>query len=201
MKKCLGTVSSLFFAANVWAGDEINHLDVNDGIVVFGTSETKTSASPSCMATDQADKWAISINSESGRAIYSLLMTAMVTNRTVTVVSAGDCADAEGYERAIGVNLDVNVTAVPTTVEMKTFYKPVAYGINGYANRKYFCNVTSTLKDDDGTPYLHKVSTTTCECQADSKLVFVGARNRDENGYTYEKYFNCVIESDFSAGS
>lgn len=106
MNKWLGTISSIFLTANVWAGGEINYLDVNDGIVVFATSKTKTGASPTCIATDQADKWAISINSESGRAIYSLLMTAMVTKMTINVESADDCADAEGLERAKRVWLD-----------------------------------------------------------------------------------------------
>ncbi len=111
MNKWLGTISALLVTANVWAGGEINHLDVNDGIVVFATSETKTGASPTCMATDQADKWAISINSESGRAIYSLLMTAMVTKMTINVESADDCADAEGFERAKRVWLNPAIAA------------------------------------------------------------------------------------------
>ncbi len=199
MKKCLGTISALLVTANVWAGGEINHLDVNDGIVVFGTSEAKTATSPTCTAAEQADKWAVSINSESGRAIYSLLMTAMVTNRTVTVVSAADCADAEGIERALGVNLEVNVTDVPTTVEMKTFYKPVAYGVFGYSSG-YYCQVTSTLKDESGTPYLYR-SGSSCACQADSKLVYVGGRSTNSSATRYEKYVQCVIETDSGVDS
>ena len=107
MFRTLCFVSCLVFPSMRIAAGQVNHLDVNGNMVVFGTDAAKSAASPACMDAANADKWAVSLNSESGRAIYSMLMTATVTKMAVTVESAGDCADQPGFERAVGVELDV----------------------------------------------------------------------------------------------
>jgi hypothetical protein len=78
---------------------------VKEDIVYFSTDETKVETSPSCMAAENSDKWSLSLNTPSGKAIYALLVTASADNRKVTVESASDCADMTSFERAISVEL------------------------------------------------------------------------------------------------
>ena len=106
MIRTFSLLTALLFAAPVLSSGQVNYLDVNGDIVVFATEATKTNTSPACVGAANSDKWAVSLNSESGRAIYSLLMTALVTKMRVNVESAGDCADQDGYERAQRVWLD-----------------------------------------------------------------------------------------------
>lgn len=87
------------------AAGVIDFLKIDKDVVVFSTTETKSTVSPACMTAENADYWTFSLASDSGRAAYSLIVTAMAKNLDLEVASAEDCADSDGYERADGVNL------------------------------------------------------------------------------------------------
>lgn len=99
-------LSFTFFISNALAGT-VNFLEVDKDIVLFSTSDTKIAASPACMTEENSELWSISLASDSGRAIYSLILTAMATNdgMALSVESANDCGVMEGVERAEKVNL------------------------------------------------------------------------------------------------
>ncbi|WP_448566728.1 hypothetical protein [Thalassotalea ganghwensis] len=82
----------------------LTSLKVKDDIVYFTTDEQRTNV-PSCMATDNASSWTVSLNTPTGNAIYALLVTASADKRQVTVEGAEDCGDVIGYERAASVEL------------------------------------------------------------------------------------------------
>lgn len=93
-----------FFAAN--ATGSVDFLEVDDDVVLFSLSSAKQQTSPDCVSPATANLWSVSLASDSGRAIYSLMLTGMAKgNMDVNVQSAGDCAVREGIERASKVNL------------------------------------------------------------------------------------------------
>lgn len=98
-----------FFSASfgLQAAGTVDFLEVDNDVVLFSTSETKIGTSPACMASDNANLWSVSLASNSGRAIYSLILTAMAKDDNVglNIQSAQDCADKTGLERASKVNL------------------------------------------------------------------------------------------------
>jgi hypothetical protein len=104
MNKLICIITLLVVTSSHSAGT-VDFLKIDKDIVLFSTTEVKTDASPTCVNAGNADKWAVSLKSESGRAIYSLLVTAMAKDLGLDVESANDCADAEGLERASGVNM------------------------------------------------------------------------------------------------
>jgi len=57
------------------------------------------------VSPEATDKWAVSLSSDAGRAIYSIIITAMSSRLPVSVVSAQDCVDAEGFERPLSVSI------------------------------------------------------------------------------------------------
>lgn len=91
------------------ASGAIDFLEVDDNVVLFSSSEAKTTSSPACVLTENANLWSISLASDSGRAMYSLILTSMAkgSGMQVAVESAQDCSVSSGYERAGKVNLVV----------------------------------------------------------------------------------------------
>lgn len=105
----IGTLFSILTVASTQA-QQINYLNVEGSDVYFSTTTSKAASAPSCAAAATNEQYAISLNTESGKAIYSLLITAMASKQGVNVLSANDCADVTGVERAKGVSM------VPVTV-------------------------------------------------------------------------------------
>jgi len=99
MKKTLVLIS-LFIAGVVNASGSVDFLEVENGIVTFSTTDAKVAISPACVDPGNAKLWTLSLNSESGRANYSMLVTALSNNLAVNVESAEDCAYTPGVERA-----------------------------------------------------------------------------------------------------
>ena len=87
-----------------FAAGKIDYLNVVDDTVYFSTDEVKAS-SPACVLADTANQWTVSLNSKTGRALYSLLVSAMSAEQSVSVESGQDCADISGIERAKGISL------------------------------------------------------------------------------------------------
>ena len=97
----------LAFCSAAEAAGNVTSLNVEQQVVTFITSEAKSQSSPACMAAEHANKWTVSLDSQSGRATYSMLITAMSLNIPVNVETANDCADATGLERAARVWYEV----------------------------------------------------------------------------------------------
>lgn len=97
----------LIVAFSCAADGTLTSLKVDSDVVYFSTNETKANSSPGCMVADNGEQWSVSLNSETGRAIYGLLVTATAVNRNITVQSANDCADVEGFERAQSITLGI----------------------------------------------------------------------------------------------
>ncbi|MDF2176849.1 hypothetical protein P2G88_01110 [Aliiglaciecola sp. CAU 1673] len=94
-----GVFALSVYCAACQAGGQVNYLNIQGNTVVFSTDESKLPPSPACVVSAQQDKWAVSLQSEAGRAVYALLITALSGKLPIDVTSAQDCADADGIER------------------------------------------------------------------------------------------------------
>jgi len=115
MKKSLFAslmASSLILTTNTYAAGLVNYLNVKGDIVHFATDAAKTQANPACVASETAERFTLSLKSESGRAMYSLLITAMAGDLALEIESAQDCADTTGVERALGASIAPDHTAI-----------------------------------------------------------------------------------------
>lgn len=112
LSSCLLITISTFFTVNSFAAGKVSYLNVDGDNVHFATAEVKAAASPGCAVEASKEHFAVSLRTEAGRAMYSLLITAMSSDVPVTVVSANDCADAFGLERAQSVSISPEVTPV-----------------------------------------------------------------------------------------
>jgi len=99
---CLLSLGASF---NLAAAGKVNYLNVQGDIVHFATDSPKAVASPSCAAAETSERFSLSLQSESGRGMYSLLVTAMASDLALEIESAQDCAVAPGVERALGVSV------------------------------------------------------------------------------------------------
>jgi len=106
MKKILALLSLVTLGAAKAAGT-VDFLEVDNDVVLFSTSAEKTAASPACVTSETSNLWAVSLVSDSGRAIYSLILTAMAKGEGLglNIESAQDCAVSNGVERAGRVNI------------------------------------------------------------------------------------------------
>jgi len=110
MKKRLVFTSILIllspmFTFNANAAGKVDFLNVRGDTLFFGTDEVKTGDILECTYAESNNRWAVSLSTNSGQGIYSLLLTATANNLAVSVVSAGDCNDAPGMERPLSVVL------------------------------------------------------------------------------------------------
>lgn len=101
----------------------LTSLKVKNDIVYFSTDEAKTTQSPACMATENSNKWAMSLNTATGRAVYALLVTANADNRKVSVESANDCIDVGDFERAAGLEISPLIAGNQTNANALYLYK------------------------------------------------------------------------------
>jgi len=110
----------LFFACfHISAASKVDYISVDGNIVYFTTTEGKTTASPTCVVNEKQDLWTISLLTSNGRALYSLLATALAGDLAVTVRSAQNCGDTPGIERAKSIAASPRNT---TSVGDKYFY-------------------------------------------------------------------------------
>jgi len=175
------SLSAVLCSFNVLAAAKVSYLNVDGDNVHFATAEAKAAASPSCVVADTSERFAVSLRTEAGRAMYSLLITAMSSEQPVTVVSGQDCGDVFGLERAQSVSIspdvskDVSsakslylykgdsVTKLGRIINMdgiNTFYyQPVdsEVEVRKYTNTQLITNITTiyfTTNDCTGTPYV-----------------------------------------------
>ncbi len=103
------------YAGYLHAGGSVDFLEVDSDVVLFSTSESKSGLRPECVdIANNEDLWSISLATDSGRATYSLILTAMAKGETagLNIESANDCADRIGIERASKVNITSNTSTV-----------------------------------------------------------------------------------------
>lgn len=74
-------------------------MSVENGLAYFSTVQGKAKVA-SCALNETQEFYSISLGNSNGRALYSLLVTALGSNLPVTITSADDCAGTEGVERA-----------------------------------------------------------------------------------------------------
>lgn len=111
------------------AAGTVDYLKVDGTVVQFSTTEPKPAIpSLACVADNMAQNWSVSLSNESGRAIYSLIVTAMSKELALDIVSAGDCGDKDGLERAGEVSIaSLAVDNSKTAVEWAGYTDPL-YG-------------------------------------------------------------------------
>lgn len=95
----------LFASFGSSAADRINNVSINGNNLLFSTVATKTHSLPSCIDTGQEQLWSASLKSNEGQSIYSMLITAISTEKNITVESADDCNAAQGIERAKAISI------------------------------------------------------------------------------------------------
>lgn len=119
MKKSL-LLLGLLISNSVFSAAQVNYLNIDGDAVHFSTAEAKTATSPSCAVAATNERFAFSLKTDAGRAMYSLLVTAMAAKQALTIESAQDCADVTGIERVAGLSIaPAVVSTVPTP---KRFY-------------------------------------------------------------------------------
>ncbi|MGJ8682177.1 hypothetical protein [Paraglaciecola sp.] len=96
-------------AFQAFSSGTIDFLEVDNDVVLFSTTQAKTHTLPSCVTAENANLWSVSLATESGRATYSLILTAMAKGDNVglSIQSADDCGVKNGLERALNVSIQV----------------------------------------------------------------------------------------------
>lgn len=110
-KRILCLVASILVANLAIASGKINFLNIEADKVYFSTVTEKVGVRPTCANAENLTKWAVSLTSNTGQAIYSMLVTAMAGGMPISVVSANDCADVDGVERPLGVSISPDITS------------------------------------------------------------------------------------------
>ncbi|WP_281560848.1 hypothetical protein [Thalassomonas sp. RHCl1] len=121
IKKYLLLISTLLFTNLSYAAGKITYLNVVDDTVYFTTDEAKAST-PGCVVTENAQQWTVSLNNKTGRALYSLLVTAMAGKQAINVETGADCGDITGIERAKGISLQPATETASTSANGKALY-------------------------------------------------------------------------------
>lgn len=106
MQKLIYALPALIMGATQAAGT-IDQLKIDDDVVLFSTTEAKTHTLPACVSDEHAKLWSVSLQTDSGKAMYALILNAMSQGSGLTVDSAADCANRNGVERAKGVDITV----------------------------------------------------------------------------------------------
>lgn len=98
-------LTAFFTVTAAEAAAPINYLTVKGDAVHFSIDEAKSGTRPSCALATTSDHYAVSLKTDTGRAMYSILVAAMAGKQAVGVESAEDCADVAGLERAYALSI------------------------------------------------------------------------------------------------
>jgi hypothetical protein len=98
---------AIVFASNTIASGNVDFLEVDGDTVYFSTSGGKSHTLPSCVTPAKSDLWSVSLASDSGRAMYSLILTAMAkgSEMGLSIVSENHCGHVSDVEQAAKINL------------------------------------------------------------------------------------------------
>lgn len=101
-------LSLLAISEICYASGQVEQLYLQDNHVVFSLKDLKQHTLPSCVLDAEQNKWTMTLATEGGRTVYSVLLIAMSEGKRVSVVSAGDCAEIDGIEHASTVTMDLS---------------------------------------------------------------------------------------------
>jgi hypothetical protein len=168
----------LALSGSAIANGNVDFLEVDGDTVFFSTSGGKSHSLPSCVATDNSALWTLSLTSDSGRAMYSLVLTAMAKGDelAIDVVSQGNCTLIDGYEQAANVSLipvdNSESSGSSASGSNGTNQHPLAgtifehfmvVGTTQFANRQYGANSQSfytNATQNGGSAYNGRLSST-----------------------------------------
>lgn len=105
MKLILFTTLLLTLLKLAHASAYINSVRIDGDTVYFTTTALKSHSIPSCVNLQNEQLWSFSLNNHSGRAQYTLIVTAAAKNSPVTVYSANDCQVTAGVERVSSIEI------------------------------------------------------------------------------------------------
>lgn len=125
MKRIFIPLLALLTPNTALASTSLATLNVDGDVALFTTAEAKTHEIPSCVDQSRKQEWAVSLDTASGKAVYSLLIAAMSGNRAITIESSLDCAGVGSVERAHKVTVD----ASPKETLSKNIYLYKADGV------------------------------------------------------------------------
>lgn len=100
MKKYLFCLAvSLCITAPVFAAAKINYLNINESILTFSTHQAKPTVKPNCVVATSEHLWAVSLNTQHGKNLYAMLLTAIASDLNIMIETTGDCNAVFGIER------------------------------------------------------------------------------------------------------
>jgi hypothetical protein len=102
MKKSMCLISFLIIGISQATGT-VDLLKIDNNVLLFSTTETKSDSVLTCVSDDNTQNWAVSLQTDEGQGIYALLLAAVSNNQSITVESAEDCGALDGTERASSV--------------------------------------------------------------------------------------------------
>lgn len=102
------------FHFNEALASKLTELKVEGDYVVFKTQATKTHEMPACVVPQYKEYWNVDLTTETGRAQYSILVTAMSMKANVIVTSNHNCTNSNGIEVAKSVQITEAIKEVST---------------------------------------------------------------------------------------
>ncbi|MCG7560709.1 hypothetical protein [Pseudoalteromonas sp. McH1-42] len=87
---------------------KVTSLNVQGTTATFTLNAEKTHTLPACINGDTRQLWSLDITSIQGRALYSLLLTAVSKSQLVVAQSANNCDVLAGIEQVAGLNVSFN---------------------------------------------------------------------------------------------
>lgn len=121
----------LFMAFAAHAGSVVE-LTVDGDVAIFKTSDTKNNVAISCVTAANKAYWTVNLKTDSGRAAYSSLITAMGLKANVHVSSAEACSHKPGFEAADVVT--ISDMANDNAVEFVGYTRPTHGDMHEYYN-------------------------------------------------------------------
>lgn len=83
----------------------LNHLEVQNDLVIFSTGEVKSHIIPACVTAENNQLWAVSLNTQKGVFTHAMLLTAISSNKPIEVITANRCEDNTTFEAVLQVRL------------------------------------------------------------------------------------------------
>ncbi|WP_157576860.1 hypothetical protein [Pseudoalteromonas rubra] len=108
MNKLLITASLCLLSSTVMAASTVSQLNVTGDVAIFTLDTPKAHTVPRCVTAENKDKWALSLSTLQGQALYSLLVTAVSKDKLVSVQSAQRCESVADVEQVQGLTLSSN---------------------------------------------------------------------------------------------
>lgn len=103
--KSMTFAAGIFMSNMAFSQGYINQLSIEGATVVFSTSVSKVGQNPSCVSAAAKELYAITLDDESGRGMYSLLVTAMASNQSISVTGATTCFGATDIQAVEKLNI------------------------------------------------------------------------------------------------